>query len=80
MWLSIAPAIRADIFTGGLTDVTVASYKNITFQALTVWARQYAHMLVDSINPRTKAKDIFYPFATVATSKKVEQTRCSVRG
>ena len=60
LWPRIAPFMRCDLLS--LSQEMVEKYKTVAFQALTVWARQYALMLVRGNS--VKASDLFYPFAT----------------
>jgi hypothetical protein len=55
----------ASVLEDTVCGCKATKYKMVVFQALTVWARQYAYMMVESKNRLLKAKDVFYPFANV---------------
>lgn len=68
LWPCIAPTLRESLLKN-VVNYDVGEYKTMFFNALTVWARQYAHMMVEPLNPSVKAGDVFYPFASAADAK-----------
>jgi hypothetical protein len=61
LWPCLGPSLRSDMMSSS-PDV-IHRYKAMTFQALTVWARQYSYMLVKP-KTETRANEMYYPVAT----------------
>lgn len=66
LWPCIGPSLRSDLMTS--TPDLINKYKVVTFQALTIWARQYSCMIVQP-RPAKKPSDMYYPLVPLGTGR-----------